>query len=92
MRWGNPGTDYDATKILDPLDRAIALAPCYDGSYYTKGYHLALSQRFDEAIRVANAGLAVNPNNPRFYDVRGRRKYPSAVSTRQNPTSNRRFG
>jgi adenylate cyclase len=68
--WGNPGTDYDA-KILDPLDRAIALAPGYDGSYSTKGYHLALSQRFDEAIRVANAGLAVNPNNPRFYDVRG---------------------
>jgi adenylate cyclase len=32
---------------------------------------LALSQRFDEAIRVANAGLAVNPNNPFLYASRG---------------------
>jgi adenylate cyclase len=68
--WGNSGTDYDA-KILGPLDRAIALAPGYDAPYSIKSYHLELSQRFDEAIRVANAGLAVNPNNPWFYDARG---------------------
>jgi adenylate cyclase len=68
--WGNSGTDYDA-KILSPLDRAIALAPDYDPSYATKSGYLALSQRFDEAIRVANAGLAVNPNNPFLYASRG---------------------
>ncbi|HTZ66865.1 MAG TPA: tetratricopeptide repeat protein, partial [Roseiarcus sp.] len=68
--WGNLGTDYDA-KILAPLDRAIALAPDYDGSYTTKSGYLALSQRFDEAVRVANAGLAVNPNNPYLYVARG---------------------
>jgi adenylate cyclase len=27
---------------------------------------LSVSRRFDEAVRVANAGLAVNPNNPSF--------------------------
>ena len=64
--WGDSGTDYDA-KILGPLDRAIALAPDYDGSYATKSGYLALSQRFDEAVRVADAGLAVNPNNPYLY-------------------------
>jgi adenylate cyclase len=68
--WGNSGTDYDA-KILSPLDGAIALAPDYDPSYATKSGYLALSQRFDEAIRVANAGLAVNPNNPFLYASRG---------------------
>jgi tetratricopeptide (TPR) repeat protein len=67
--WENSATDYDA-KVLGPLDRAIALAPNYDGSYATKSSYLAISHRFDEAIRVANAGLAVNPNNPRLYQAR----------------------
>lgn len=68
--WGNSGTDYDA-KILGPLDRAIALAPDFDGSYSTKSGYLALSQRFDEAVRVATAGLSVNPNSPYLYVDRG---------------------
>jgi adenylate cyclase len=68
--WGDSGTDYDA-KILGPLDRAIALAPGYDAPYVYKSYHLALSQRFDEAVRVANAGLAINPNNAWLYSARG---------------------
>jgi TolB-like protein/Tfp pilus assembly protein PilF len=67
--WGNSGTDCDA-KVLGPLDRAIALAPDYDGAYATKSYYLELSHRFDEAIRVANAGLAVNPNNQYLYHAR----------------------
>jgi hypothetical protein len=29
-----------------------------------------MSGRYDEAIRVANAGLAVNPNDNFFYDER----------------------
>jgi adenylate cyclase len=67
--WGNSGIDYDA-KVLGPLDRAIALAPGYDVAYVYKSYHLAVSQRFDEAVRVANAGLAVNPNNAWLYSAR----------------------
>jgi adenylate cyclase len=64
--YGNPGTDYDA-KILGQLDRAIALAPDYDLPYGAKSAYLSLSRRYDEAIRAANAGLAVNPNNPGIY-------------------------
>ena len=67
--WGNPGTDYDA-KILGPLDRAIALDPDYVDSYVYKSVYLAESRRPDEAFRVANAGLAVNPNIPWLYMAR----------------------
>ena len=70
--FGNPGTDYDA-KILGQADRAIALAPDYDVPYEAKSIYLALSRRYDEAIRSANAGLAVNPNNQDFYHTRATR-------------------
>ena len=64
--YGNPGTDYDA-KILGQVDRAIALAPDYDLPYDAKSAYLAMSRRYDEAIRAANAGLAVNPNKTSFH-------------------------
>ena len=67
--YGNAGTDYDA-KILGQADRAIALAPDYDLPYEAKGSYLSLSGRYDEAIRALNAGIAVNPNNPSFYQTR----------------------
>jgi adenylate cyclase len=67
--WGKPGTDYDA-KILAPLDRAIALDPAYIDAYLTKGFYLTGSRRHDEAMRIADAGLAVNPNIPALYMLR----------------------
>jgi adenylate cyclase len=67
--YGNPGTDYDA-KILGQADRAIAIAPDYDRPYDAKSAYLAMSRRYDEAIRAANAGLAVNPNDPGFHVTR----------------------
>ena len=68
--YGNPGTDYDA-KILGQADRAIALAPNYSPTYTTKAVYLAMSRRrFDEAVRVADAGLAVNPNDSILYGAR----------------------
>ena len=69
FRWGNSGTDYDA-KILGQADRAIALAPGYDQPHTFKSLYLVNSRRFDEAIRAADAGLAVNPNNPNLYLAR----------------------
>jgi adenylate cyclase len=63
--YGDPGIDYDA-KILRQADRAIALAPDYDRPFAAKSGYLSLSGRYDEAIRAANAGLAVNPNDPDF--------------------------
>jgi adenylate cyclase len=67
--WGNPGTDYDA-KILGPLDRAIALDPDFVASYINKSIYLNQSRRHDEALRLADAGLAVNPNIPWLYGAR----------------------
>jgi adenylate cyclase len=67
--WGNAQIDYDA-KVLGQLDRAIALAPGFSKSYEMKSYYLGYSHRFDEAVHVANAGLAVNPNNSYLYDAR----------------------
>ena len=67
--YGNPGIDYDA-KILGQSDRAIALARDYDVPYEAKSVYLSFSRRYDEAIRSANAGLAVNPNNQDFYHTR----------------------
>jgi adenylate cyclase len=66
---GNPGTDYDA-KILGPLDAVIAVDPDYIGSYQNKSFYLAMSRRSDEALRVADAGLVLNPNNSDLYLAR----------------------
>jgi tetratricopeptide (TPR) repeat protein len=67
--WGNSGTDYEA-KILGQLDRAIALAPDFVYSYVHKAGYLSISRRPDEAVRVADAGIAVNPNIPYLYMAR----------------------
>ncbi len=69
LGWGDTGTDYDA-KILGQLDRAIALAPDYPYAYAHKSAYLAMSRRPDEALRVADAGLAVNSNIPYLYMTR----------------------
>ena len=67
--WGSPGTDYD-TKMLGQADRAIGLAPDYDLPYVFKSLYLADAHRLDEAVSTANAGLAVNPNDPSLYLAR----------------------
>ena len=67
--WGSPGTDYDA-KLLGQADRAIGLAPDYDQSYVFKSFYLGDAHRLDEAFSIANAGLAVNPNDPSLYQAR----------------------
>jgi len=65
----NPKTDYDA-EVIGRADRAIALAPETMGAYLAKSGHLASSRRFDEALRTADAGLAINPNYAPLYGVR----------------------
>ena len=62
--------DYDA-KILGQADRAIALAPDTLQAYSVKTTYLFLSQRANEAVGAADAGLAVNPNFARLYVLRG---------------------
>ena len=59
--WGDPGTDYEA-KALGQANRAIDLDPDRVGGYYVKAWYLGLSHRYDEALGVTDAGLAINPN------------------------------
>jgi adenylate cyclase len=68
--WRNPETDYDA-KILRQADRSIALARDQTYAYSTKCSYLTLSLRPNDAVRVANAGLAINPNSALLYAQRG---------------------
>ena len=57
----NSETDYDA-KILGTADRAIALDHDNIQAYLAKSYYLLISSRPIEALRAANAGLAIDPN------------------------------
>ncbi len=59
--WTDPETDYDA-KILGQADRAIALARDNTWAYSVKSTYLNLSLRPSDALRVANAGIALNSN------------------------------
>jgi adenylate cyclase len=59
--WTDPETDYDA-KILGQADRAIALARDNTWAYSVKSTYFNLSLRPGDALRVADAGLALNSN------------------------------
>jgi TolB-like protein/class 3 adenylate cyclase len=67
--YANPETDYDA-KVIGRVDRAIALAPDTIKAYRVKSAYLSTSRRFDEAVRAADAGLAINPNYAPLYGPR----------------------
>jgi TolB-like protein/class 3 adenylate cyclase len=67
--FANPKTDYEA-KVIGQADRAIALAPDTMSAYLAKSAHLSTSRRFDEALRAADAGLAINPNYAPLYGPR----------------------
>jgi adenylate cyclase len=67
--WTNPETDYDA-KILGQADRSIALAPDNMNAYGAKSLYLAISLRPNDALRVADAGLVINPNFAYLYGTR----------------------
>ena len=60
--------------MIAPVDRAIALAPDDVRAYYAKGNYLSISRRFAEALRTADAGLAINPNYAPLYFVRASSK------------------
>jgi adenylate cyclase len=68
--WTGLETDYDA-KISSQADLAIALAPESVRAYWAKGRYLAVSHRWNEALGVADAGLAINPNFAWLYAFRG---------------------
>jgi tetratricopeptide (TPR) repeat protein len=71
--WTSPETDYDA-KILGQADRSIALARDQTSAYSRKCVYLALSLRPNDAVRVADAGLVINPNSALLFAQRGNAK------------------
>ena len=67
--WANPETAYDA-KILGQADRSIALARDDARPYFVKSQYLKDLHRLDEALRAAEAGLAVSPNSAHMLATR----------------------
>jgi adenylate cyclase len=67
--WTTAGTDYEA-KILGQANRAIALAPDNVWAYYVKSLYLTVSQRANEGLSAADAGLAINSDDPPLYRAR----------------------
>ena len=67
--WTTTETDYDAV-VLGQADRAIALAPDNMRAYNVKASYLFLTQRPNEALRAADAGLAINQNTAALYGTR----------------------
>jgi adenylate cyclase len=82
--WTTAGTDYEA-KILGQANRAIALAPDNVWAYNVKSLYLTISQRANEGLSAADAGLAINPDDPPLYRARGEAelvlgRYEQAIS------------
>jgi adenylate cyclase len=67
--WSPAGTDYEG-KVIGQTDRAIALAPDDVRGYYPKAVYLRMTNRANEAVQVADDGLAVNPNSNQLYGAR----------------------
>jgi TolB-like protein/class 3 adenylate cyclase len=65
----DPETDYDA-KVIGQADRATALARDCARAYSAKSFYLNASRRPSDALRVANAGLALNPNDALLFASR----------------------
>ena len=90
--WGDPETDYDA-KMLGQADRAIALDPeqCR-GRISQRADYLSLgSRRYNEALGVTDAGLAIDPNYVGALLAANRTpKILSAASSRRRSTCNGR--
>ena len=69
--FGETGAEANLdARIIDPADRAIALAPDDMRAYVAKSSYLALTGRAAEALRSADSGLTINPNSAPLLDAR----------------------
>jgi adenylate cyclase len=69
LGWTSPEIDYDA-KILGQADRSIEIARDNMNAYGAKALYLTMSLHPNDALRVANAGLAINPNSAYLHGIR----------------------
>jgi adenylate cyclase len=63
--------EKDATRILSPANRALELDPNNVAAYIAKAYYMFVGRRLEEVIRVADAGLAIDPNAAPLVWARG---------------------
>lgn len=68
--WRPGASDYDA-KILARADRAISLDPTNMQAYYAKTMYFNSSHRPRDGLRVADEGLAIDPNYASLHNARG---------------------
>jgi tetratricopeptide (TPR) repeat protein len=68
--WRPGVSDYDS-KVLDQADRAISLDPNNMQAYTAKTFYLNGTHRAKDGLRVADEGLAIDPNCASLYNVRG---------------------
>ena len=68
--WRPEITDYDA-KVLGQADKAISLDPNNMQAYTAKTFYLNGTHRASDGLRVADQGLAIDPNNASLNNVRG---------------------
>jgi adenylate cyclase len=70
--WGWTGSETDNNStILDPANRAIELAPDTVTAYIAKAYYMTFARRWNDVIRAADVGLAINPSSAPLYAARG---------------------
>jgi tetratricopeptide (TPR) repeat protein len=67
-RW-NPETDYTANYSI--LPKAIELDPNNVTAYLAKAFYMGFAHDWNEVIRIATAGLAIDPNSAALYAARG---------------------
>jgi tetratricopeptide (TPR) repeat protein len=67
-KW-TPGAGY-AAKILPLSNRAIELNPDDIAAYIAQAYYFDFNERWQEVIRTANAGLAIDSNSAALYGAR----------------------
>ena len=67
--WRATGVDYEF-EVFGPADRALALDRENTLAYLAKGWYFIGCSRHPEARRIADAGLAVNPNSAPLFALR----------------------
>ena len=68
--WGAADADYNA-KILAQCDRALVLDRGDPRCYAAKATYLVTLHRSDEALRIVDEGLSLNPNSAILHGARG---------------------
>lgn len=67
--WPSAGIDYEA-KVFGLTDRALSLDRENPLAYLAKAWYLEVASRHNDALRVVDAGLAIDPNSADLFALR----------------------